>query len=57
MLNAAKEPIPGLYAVGNCCGQRYGVQYHTPTSGNSCGSAMTSGYVAAECVVADLARN
>lgn len=54
VVNALKQPIPGLYAVGNCCGQRYGVQYHTPTSGNCCGSAMTSGYVAAECIVGTL---
>ena len=50
VLTGAKEPISGLYAVGNNCGQRYGIQYHTPTAGNSCGSALTSGYVAAECV-------
>ena len=48
VLTKDKAPIPGLYAVGNCCGQRFGVQYHTPTAGNSCGSAMTTGYVAAE---------
>lgn len=48
VLDASKAPIPGLYAVGNCCGQRYGVQYHTPTAGNSCGSAFTTGYLAAE---------
>lgn len=48
VLTAKKEPIPGLFAIGNCCGQRFGVQYHTPTAGNSCGSAMTTGYVAAE---------
>ncbi len=51
VLNRDKLPIPGLYAVGNCCGQRFGVQYHTPTAGNACGSAMTTGYVAAECVM------
>ena len=54
VLTAGKQPIPGLYAVGNCCGQRFGVQYHTPTAGNSCGSAMTTGYVAAESVAASL---
>ena len=48
VLTGAKEPIPGLYAVGNSCGQRYGIQYHTPTAGNSCGSAFTTGYMAAE---------
>lgn len=54
VLNSDKKPIGGLYAVGNCCGQRFGVQYHTPTAGNSCGSAMTTGYVAAECVIEDV---
>ena len=56
VLTGAKAPIPGLYAVGNCCGQRYGVQYHTPTAGNSCGSAFTTGYLAAEYVKADLEK-
>lgn len=54
VLTGAKAPIPGLYAVGNCCGQRYGVQYHTPTAGNSCGSAFATGYLAAEYVKNDL---
>lgn len=54
VLKADKSPIKGLYAVGNCCGQRYGVQYHTPTAGNSCGSALTTGYIAAEHVVSTL---
>ena len=40
VLKGDKSPIPGLYAVGNSCGQRYGVQYRTPTAGNSCGSAL-----------------
>lgn len=54
VLRADKSPIPGLYAIGNCCGQRFGVQYHTPTAGNSCGSAMTTGYVAAESIASAL---
>ena len=54
VLKGDKSPIPGLYAVGNCCGQRYGVQYHTPTAGNSCGSAFTTGFLAAEYLKADL---
>ncbi len=54
VLTAHKDPIRGLYAAGNCCGQRYGVQYHTPTAGNSCGSALTTGYCAAEQIVQDL---
>lgn len=54
VLDATKTPIKGLYAVGNSCGQRYGIQYHTPTAGNSCGTAFTTGYLAAEYVKADL---
>lgn len=39
-------PIKGLYAAGNCLGQRYGVGYSTPSAGNSMGMAMTHGRVA-----------
>ncbi len=38
-----KEPIPGLYATGNCCGRRWGVQYSTPIPGVSIGMAWTLG--------------
>lgn len=51
VLHGDKTPIEGLYAAGNTCGQRIGIQYTTPTAGNSCASALTSGYVAAECVI------
>ncbi len=54
VLTGDKTPIPGLYAAGNTCGQRIGIQYSTPTAGNSCGSALTSGYVAGECVATAL---
>ncbi|MCR5088737.1 MAG: hypothetical protein K6C08_04395, partial [Oscillospiraceae bacterium] len=54
VLTAAKAPISGLYAVGNCCGQRYAVQYPTPAAGNSCGSAFTTGYLCAGYLKADL---
>lgn len=37
------DPIPGLYATGNCCGRRFGVQYSTPVSGVSIGIAWTLG--------------
>lgn len=52
--SADKQPITGLYAAGNSCGQRMGIQYSTPTAGNSCGSALTSGYCAAECAAEDV---
>lgn len=37
------DPIPGLYATGNCCGRRFGSQYSTPTAGISIGIAITLG--------------
>ena len=57
VVDSAKRPIPGLYAIGNTCGQRFGIQYSTPTAGNCCGHAMTNGYVAPEHVMAYLERN
>ena len=42
------EPIPGLYAVGNAGGGRYGVDYPLVVPGNSHGSAMTLGYMVGE---------
>jgi hypothetical protein len=43
VLNQKKEPIPGLYATGNCCGRRFGLQYSTPIAGVSVGMAITLG--------------
>lgn len=43
VLNEQCEPIPGLYATGNCCGQRFGSGYFTQTPGNSLGVAITLG--------------
>lgn len=40
------HPIPGLYATGNCCGRRFGMQYSTPISGVSIGIAITLGRLA-----------
>ncbi len=37
------DVIPGLYATGNCCGRRFGVQYSTPVAGVSIGIAWTLG--------------
>jgi succinate dehydrogenase/fumarate reductase flavoprotein subunit len=44
--------IKGLYAAGNCLGQRYGVGYATPSAGNSIGMAMTHGRVAGKILAA-----
>jgi hypothetical protein len=43
VLNQEREPIPGLYATGNCCGRRFGLQYSTPIAGVSIGIAITLG--------------
>ena len=37
--------VPGLYAIGNAAGGRYGVDYPTMILGNSHGSALTFGYL------------
>lgn len=42
--------VKGLYAVGNCLGQRFGVGYSTPSAGVSIGIAMTHGRVAGKYV-------
>jgi len=39
------EPIPGLYAIGNTAGGRYGVDYPMLLPGNSNGTALTFGYL------------
>lgn len=51
VLNDADEPIEGLYAIGNASGGRYAVDYPVFINGNSHGSAMTWGYIAAENIV------
>ena len=45
VLDEANRPIPGLYAVGNAAGGRYGVDYPMLIAGNSNGTALTLGYV------------
>ncbi len=48
VIDTELDPIPGLYAVGNVAGGRYGVDYPLVVPGNSHGSAMTFGYMAGE---------
>lgn len=43
VLDQSYEPIPGLFATGNCCGGRFGLQYSTPVSGISLGMCHTLG--------------
>ena len=51
VVDDAKEAIPGLYAVGNVSGGRYAVDYPVFINGNSHGSALTWGYLAADNIV------
>ncbi len=37
VLNDALDPIPGLYATGNCAGEVFPIQYSTPIGGSSLG--------------------
>ena len=48
VINKDLDPIPGLYAVGNAAGGRYGADYPLVIPGNSHGSAMVFGYMAGE---------
>ena len=50
VVDAAGNVIPGLYAAGNCLGERYGNSYATPFAGNSIGMAMTHGRVAGKII-------
>jgi predicted oxidoreductase len=50
VLNKAKDPIPGLFASGNCCGRRFGAQYSTTMAGASISMALTLGYEAGKYV-------
>ena len=45
VLDGSCAPIPGLYAIGNTAGGRYGVDYPMLIPGNSHGSALTFGYL------------
>ena len=44
-LDAAGNPIPGLYAIGNAGGDSYAVDYPINVPGNSHGRALTQGYL------------
>ncbi len=46
VLQASGQPIPGLYACGNCSGAVMGDSY--PGAGATIGSAMTFGFIAAQ---------
>jgi succinate dehydrogenase/fumarate reductase flavoprotein subunit len=48
VLDEKSEPVPGLYALGNTAGGRYGVDYPIHVAGNSLGTALTYGYLLGE---------
>lgn len=54
-VNGQRQPIPGLYVAGGTCGQRHGNNNTQVTAGNTCGGALTTGYLAAEVIVDDIA--
>ena len=43
VLNADDEPIPGLYAIGNCAGDIYAYDYPINVQGNSHGRCLVEG--------------
>jgi fumarate reductase flavoprotein subunit len=47
-LNKNDEPVPGLYASGNCAGGMYGDTYDAVTSGLTMSFAISSGRIASE---------
>lgn len=50
VLNRDDEPIPGLYATGNCSGERFPILYTTPVAGVSIGIAYTLGRIVGDYV-------
>ena len=48
VLDEGGAPVPGLYAVGNAAGGRYGVDYPILIAGNSHGTALTFGFLLGE---------
>ena len=48
VLTEDRAPIPGLYAIGNTAGGRYGVDYPMLIPGNNHGTALTFGFVLGE---------
>lgn len=48
VLDQSGAPIPGLYAVGNVAGGRYGVDYPMVINGTSHGTALTFGFLVGE---------
>ena len=45
VLSPDRQPVPGLYAIGNAAGGRYGVDYPMLLIGSSHGTALTFGWL------------
>lgn len=54
VLNNSYEPIKGLFAGGNCGGNRFGTEYFTPGPGVSIGICVTLGYCTGKYIVENL---
>jgi succinate dehydrogenase/fumarate reductase flavoprotein subunit len=48
VLDESNAPVPGLYAIGNTAGGRYGMDYPMIVAGNSHGTALTFGFLLGE---------
>lgn len=48
VVDSSGDPIPGLFATGNCSGERFPIMYTTPISGISIGMAWTLGKAVGE---------
>jgi len=53
VLDSNHEPVPGLYAVGNCAGGLHGQDYPLLLNGNASGKAITWGKICAEAIAKD----
>lgn len=53
VIDRNQDPIPGLYAIGNNMGGRYGNDYPTLINGSTHGTALTFGYLVAEFIDED----
>ncbi|MCK5059157.1 MAG: FAD-dependent oxidoreductase [Candidatus Aminicenantes bacterium] len=57
VLTEKSEPIPGLYAVGNCTGGMYGLDYDIFTSGGALGFAVNSGRISGDNALEYIGKN
>ena len=56
VLDERRRPIEGLFAVGNCAGDLYAIDYPLLIAGNNHGHCLTWGYLAGRNVARDVAQ-